>query len=148
MDLTFRPAIKSDKKEVKRFYKKQQYSAKFMGLDHCFIIEKDNTIIASAIISKLTEDNQQCFLHALVVDKNYQKIGLATELLKYATNHLATKEQLTAIVCFCSPDLIPLYQKTGFNLLTQGDLNQTLCSRYLLYRKKQSDLVIAAISYG
>ena len=147
MNLIFRQAIKADKKEIKRFYKKQQYSAKFMGLDHCFIAEKDTIIIASVIISKLTDNNQQYFLHALAVDRSYQNQGLASKLLKYATNHIATKEQPTAIVCFCNPDLIPLYQKTGFNLLTQEELKQTLYSRYLLYRNKQSDLVIAAISY-
>ena len=147
MNLTFRQALKADKKEIKRFYKQQHYSAKFMGLDQCYIVEDNNHIIASVIISQLTENNQQYFLHALVVNTCYQKQGLATKLLKYSTNHNAITEKPDSIVCFCSVDIISLYQKSGFKVLSQKALNHTLFSRYLLYRKKQHNLTITAILY-
>ena len=147
MNLIFRQANKTDKKDIKRFYKSQQYSAKFMGLDHCFIIEYKCEIVASVIISQLNQQNQQYFLHALVVNSCYQKQGFASKLLKYATDEISTVHKPALIVCFCDANLIFLYQKCGFKLLSENALNQILHSRFLLYKNKVNDLSIVAISY-
>lgn len=162
--LTLRCASKADKKAIKRFYHQQHYSAKFKGLDTCYLIEvandcapehrvecqnkpfKENTkeIIACAIISQLEPNNSQLFLHALVVHKNYQQNGLATQLLSYAIDAKMknSKKEITSIVCFCEPSLTSLYLKSHFICMSHEVLNPILNVRYHTYLKKESELKI------
>ena len=145
-------AIKSDKKSLHRFYKSQQYSAKFMGLDKSYIIKSPITgdIIASVIISKIRAYNHQYFLHALVVDALYQNKGLATALI----NYVSTIHQ--PLVCFSIKSLSKLYLQAGMKeLITElvepehidvakgkFKLSTELSTRYSVYSKKQKSLTV------
>jgi N-acetylglutamate synthase-like GNAT family acetyltransferase len=161
---TLRCASKADKKAIKSFYHQQHYSAKFKGLDTSYLIEgtndcapehrferqnkpfKENAkeIIACVIISQLEPNNSQLFLHALVVNKNYQKNGLATQLLNYAITAKVknSKEDITSIVCFCESSLISLYLKSHFICVSHEVLNPILNARYHTYLKKEPELKI------
>jgi len=133
-------AKKTDKKSILRFYKSQHYSARFIGLDYCYLVKKDEKIIASVMVSQITTDNSQYFLHALVVDKNHQKQGIATKLV----NHVNQTHQ--PVVCFAQPELSRFYHQCkmpelAIHLLT-SQLNEHLSLRFQQYQKKQSDLKV------
>ena len=132
-------ATKTDKKAVLRFYKSQRYSARFLGGDHCYLIKKQDVIIASVIVSTIQSNNRQCFLHALVVEKAFQHQGLASLLIQHCqTMHCP-------IVCFCLPQLSVLYTHYDFKLLSSKAINSLLCAdllqRFKRYQAKQSELV-------
>ncbi len=133
-------ADKSEKKAILRFYKAQHYSARFIGLDSCYVIKKDQHIIASVIISKIQPSNKQNLLHALVVAQAYRGQGLASHLLQYIT------QQSANLVCFAKAELAPLYSKHGFTALAANQANSVLSSelfkRYQKYQTKQPTLTI------
>ena len=133
-------AEKSEKKSILRFYKSQQYSARFIGLDKCYLVKNDGNIIASVIISKIHPDNQQYFLHALVVDKHFRQQGIAHELLaKVMANY-------RPMVCFCQSSLRFFYQECGWQLvsLTQLDrqLTEYISIRFHRYQKNGAELEV------
>jgi len=127
-------AVKSDKKTIKQFYRRQHYSASFMGFDTVYFIKHNEIIIASVIISQFKQCNVQHFLHALVVDKQYQNCGLATQLLNY--HHIHAQQ----IICFAAKQLKELYLNANYNLASSEQLNETNLLRYQQYRKSKSDL--------
>lgn len=133
-------ANKSDKKSILRFYKAQQYSARFLGLDHCYIIKNNEKIIASVIVSYIDKSNPMGFLHALVVDKTFQHQGLASQLIKY------TEKQHPTMVCFANESLTPLYLKSLFTKLPQAQYRKTLAEhlfvRFNRYQIKQPQLKV------
>lgn len=156
-------ATKSDKKALKRFYKNQHYSASFIGFDSAYIILDNEQIIASAIVSYSTSDNNQALLHALVVAKPYQKQGIATELIniikqQHCHNH---SNKHSSIVCFTKPELAIFYQALSFKKLTQeqapnspiiSDENNLITDvnfkRFNAYRKKNPALTVCFFSEG
>jgi len=144
-------AKKSDKKAIQAFYKQQHYSAKLLGLDHCYLIYSRNKvsdlatplepsdIIACVIVSQLESNNSQFFLHGLVVERSNQKQGLATCLIKHAlTNH-------NTIVCFAQPSLSKLYTQHGMTVISEEMISETLTPllklRFCAYRKKHASLL-------
>lgn len=131
-------ATKPDKKAVLRFYKSQQYSARFIGFDRCYIMRQDDTIFASVIVSAAEPSSEQYLLHALVSDKHYRGRGLASSLIKHCLS------QNTQLVCFCQPSLTTLYTQHGFKQLSENDvelkLNTHLQMRFSQYRNKYSAL--------
>lgn len=147
--LTIALASKSDKKDILRFYKANNYSARFIGFDKCYLIKKNQVIIASVIVSKARLDQQesaernsksQYFLDALVVAPTYQKQGLATQLVKHSlTLH-------SSLVCFSDASLAPLYLKQGFKALSdslvKNNLTIELFKRFQQYSKHQSGLKV------
>ncbi|WP_371373274.1 GNAT family N-acetyltransferase [Thalassotalea aquiviva] len=127
-------ADKNVRKNIKRFYKQQHYSASFMGYDRCFYIAKPNQdIIASVILSEIEHVN---FLHALVVDKAYQKQGFASQLIDQCANIG------TPIFCFADNKLDRLYQSKGFHLGQESQLPDALAKRWHSYVKKSPNLLI------
>ncbi|WP_206486405.1 GNAT family N-acetyltransferase [Thalassotalea sp. G2M2-11] len=133
-------ADKTDKKSVLRFYKQQHYSARYLGFDHVYIIEYDNNIIAAVMVSNIKPNANVSLLHALVVDKAYQRQGLATKLLQHVFKHHGT------IICFAQPFLAPLYQSVAMATLTLAQIEQQLSPelylRYLAYKKSQPKLQV------
>ena len=133
-------AEKADKKDIKRFYKSQRYSAGFLGDDRCFLVRESNVnnapIIAAVIVSYCTTSP---FLHALVVDIKHQKQGLATALIKHCQQHF------DSLVCFCEPKLASLYLANQFQLLTDFQLSnhlpEQLTSRFQSYRQHTQSLL-------
>lgn len=122
----------TNKKQIKRFYKSQHYAASFIGFDKSYQVLDDEKIIASAIISYQVEENQQALLHALVVDKAYQHMGIATQLISYICKLHSN------IVCFCSPELTKLYQQCNFNLCSEANLCEINKFRFSLYKNQKS----------
>ncbi len=142
-------ANKSDKKDILRFYKANNYSARFIGFDHCYLIKNDHVIVASVIVSLGKAKHSNCasalgnlqyFLHALVVDPTYQKQGLAARLLHYSLTHHRP------LVCFADCSLSPLYLKQGFTALSAGLIKKTLTielfNRFQQYTKQNNKLTV------
>ena len=128
-------AEKSDKKAIKRFYKQQKYSASFIGFDHCYFIKHHNQIVACVIISFIRENHLQALLHALVVDKNYQGLGLAKQLIFNIDCHYKS------LVCLADKTLTLFYQKLGFKHSTPNQINEDIEQRYLQYVQKNKTLL-------
>ena len=129
-------AQKSDKKAVMRFYKQQRYSARLMGFDHTYIIRDGDYIIAAAIASYLTAENNTGFLHGLVVDKNRQKAGLGKKLLE----HCSFLHQ--PLICFADQSLSAFYLSASFKPIVSSQLNDLLQQRYHVYKKHHTNLII------
>ncbi|GAA0819849.1 hypothetical protein GCM10009111_24450 [Colwellia asteriadis] len=138
-DLSITKALKSDKKAILRFYKSQQYSARFIGLDQAYLIKSENVIIACVIISQLTPTNEQYFLHGLVVAKSHQRQGIARLLLQHVQN------SHQPLVCFTQPILAPLYLSENMIQVSEKSvelkLSPAVYTRYQTYLKTQSCLV-------
>ncbi len=124
-------ADRSDKKCVKRFYKANNYSANFMGNDHCYLIKVENKIIATVIISNIDDIN---FLHGLVVTKEYQHKGLASQLLA----HSSSKHSM--IYCFADLSLNSLYTANSYEQIDTSQLSEALLTRFNNYQNKNSQL--------
>lgn len=107
-------ALKSDKKDILRFYKLQQYSARFIGQDHCYIIKDDNKVIASVLISAGQQGSKFWLLHALVVEKPMHGNKLASLLIQAVIKHNFHNEGLSKIICFADVKLQQLYLKNNF----------------------------------
>lgn len=133
--LSITTASKTDKKDILRFYKQQHYSARFLGFDHCYVIKSNQQIIASVIVSMITQNNNQAFLHALVVDTNYRHQHLASMLLQHCIR------QHLELVCFAQLSLAPLYINNGFVQAKINSLTPELQQRYQRYLAKNSDLL-------
>ena len=131
-------AGKTDKKDIKRFYKQQHYNASFIGQDRTFLIKDNHLIVAAVIVSLISTDNHQALLHGLLVNKTYRKQNLATTLLNF------TSKQYDALICFAEPAQEKFYIKRGFSIEHQQHLSPCLLSRYLAYKKKKTDLLIFA----
>ncbi|NQZ82565.1 MAG: GNAT family N-acetyltransferase [Colwellia sp.] len=129
-------ADKSDKKIIKQFYRLQHYSASYMGFDTVYFIKHNDIIIASVIISQLNKCNSQHILHALVVDKQYQNCGLATQLLNY--HHIHAQQ----IICFAVKELSMLYINANYYLASSKQLNETNLLRYQQYQKSKPNLQV------
>ncbi|MDO6428711.1 GNAT family N-acetyltransferase [Thalassotalea sp. 1_MG-2023] len=135
-DLVIDTATKADKKTIKRFYKTHGFAASFMGYDSCYIIKQnDDEIIAAIIVSQLVKGNQQALLHGLYVSCKYRNEGLATKLLE----HCIIKHKI--LVCFANNNLQELYQKVGFSMLQEKEveqhLNTSLITRFNHYQQNQ-----------
>jgi len=131
-------ALKSEKKDILRFYKSQRYPARFIGLDHCYTIKEKHSIIASVIVSFLSDENKQPFLHALVTNKQYHHQGIASQLL----HHIQT--QHPKVVCFADKSLRLFYLKNNMIEIEQDSVKQCLTEplflRFQSYQKKQQQL--------
>ena len=133
-------AEKSNKKAILRFYKSQNYSASFLGYDQCYFICDKQIIIAAMIVSKIAAKHQHYFLHALVVDNQYQRQGLASQLLRHAL-------QITQpLICFANESLSSFYMQNNMLKLTHDQivkkLPEHLFLRFERYRKKQLQLKV------
>lgn len=120
-DKTIRFSANAAKNDIKRFYRHQNYSAKFKGYDQVFFaiqsekqaIEcQSENIIASVIISQLKQDHKQALLHGLVVDNVHRGKKLGTKLINYALKQCSLPVE--HIVCFAEPRLAPFYVNCGF----------------------------------
>lgn len=133
-------AEKPDKKAILRFYKEQNYSASFIGFDKVYYIKKNQKIIASMIISKISNEHHHEFLHALVVDKHFQLQGVASKLLKFAL------AQHKPLICFANEALSHFYIKNSMLKLANDrepvEVPEHLLLRLKSYRKKQSQLKV------
>ena len=131
-------AGKTDKKDIKRFYKQQHYNASFIGQDRTFLIKDNHLIVAAVIVSLISTDNRQALLHGLLVNKTYRKQNLATTLLNFVS------KEYNDLVCFAVPAQENFYLKRGFSIEHQQHLSPCLLSRYLAYKKNKTDLQIFA----
>ncbi|WP_448550041.1 GNAT family N-acetyltransferase [Thalassotalea fusca] len=137
MQVVIIKADKEDKKAIKRFYKHQHYSASFMGLDTAYIAKQQEEIVGAVIVSRIVEDNQQPLLHGLVVDRQYQRLGIAQLLLNQC------QANFNEIRCFASPRLAEFYHKVKFVQGGETDLSPTLALRYQQYSCKQALWIFA-----
>ncbi|GHE98014.1 GNAT family N-acetyltransferase [Thalassotalea profundi] len=136
MTLHIITAGKNDKKRILNFYKQQHYSARFLGLDHTYFIKEGELIIACVIVSYITKNNPQGFLHALVVDKKYMGRKLASKLIHHCIR------QHPILICFAGQSLTPLYLKNKFTKGNINTLSNELLLRFNVYFNKDKQLVI------
>lgn len=158
MNSHFRFAQISDKKQLKRFYKQEHYSAGFKGFDIAYGVFDKEQLISAVIISQLTPDNTQALLHGLVTKKIKQNQGHASKLLNYClvsyqkvgladiTDNLSNISNISntmeSIVCFIEPKLRAFYLQHQFTEQPITALNDTLKPRFNAYQKYQADLLI------
>lgn len=143
----FSLATKSDKSTIKRFYKEQSYSARFIGHDFGYLLYREETIIGSALISTITAASTQALLHGLVVANGHQQRGLGSQLLDFAlSQYQQLRQGPRTVIAFCQSDLLSFYQKHNFFVTDSNKLNRLLAPRYHSYQKKQSDLLIVCKS--
>ena len=137
MTLAIQKAQKTDKKDLLRFYKQQQYSARFLGYDQAFFIKTNNNshIIAAVIISTINEHSPQTLLHALVVDKKHRHQQLASALLQHCISQRLT------LVCFADKALTRLYINNGFSAVAPTTLTVELQQRFVSYHTKNTHLM-------
>ncbi|XQW86397.1 GNAT family N-acetyltransferase [Thalassotalea piscium] len=128
-------ATKSDKKKILAFYKKQRYSARFLGFDQSYFITKSDDIIACVIVSKINANNSQLFLHALVTDKQHTHQKLASRLLQHCADNYHS------LICFADQSLTPLYANNNFTLVSSNDLCEELKHRFTIYQAKNKYLL-------
>ena len=139
-------ATKADKKDIVRFYKNKRYAASYIGQDHCYFIKADNEIIACAMVSAGQENGEYWLLHALVVNKEYQDRGIASQLLQTICAKKCRHEQIQChqILCFADTALSTFYYSNQFiNYNAEHDIAQLpkeFKHRYVSYRKKQKSL--------
>lgn len=141
-------ATKYHKNAIKRFYQDIPYAYSYMGLDQTFIIKEPitNQIIASVMVSKLSPDNPQYFLHALGVGFEYRQQGLASLLLKTVNTHFSQLKAASAhpvdLIAFAEQNLTSFYLKQGYISVQEDALLPCLGSRYLSYKKTKKSLSI------
>ncbi|QBG36720.1 GNAT family N-acetyltransferase [Litorilituus sediminis] len=140
---TILQATKADKKAILRFYKQQHYSARFIGLDHCYFIKHQNIIIACVIVSKLTQDNPQYLMHALFVDKEFRQQSLASQLIQHVTS------KHSPLICFAKQALSKLYLINNMRAIcdtqAQSSLSTALQLRFNSYKNKEPSLTVFAL---
>ncbi|WP_077342851.1 GNAT family N-acetyltransferase [Pseudocolwellia agarivorans] len=131
-------ATKQDKKDIKRFYKDNNYSASFMGYDHTYIIRRDSIIIGSVIISYITNNSQYGLLHALLITELHRRKGYAQLLIK------ALQNEHSHIICFADKKLQRLYIDMGFkkNVNSEFPIPNYLLKKFNNYLRNKKDLKI------
>ena len=134
MTLLISVACKDDKKSIKRFYKKNHYSASFMGGDTCFVASENNDIVGAVIVSTLENNSSHPFLHALVIDKPIRGCGIASKLLIFAQQNFKT------LTCFSDQSLQNLYVKNKFIMENKNALPRSLAERFCKYQNKTPNL--------
>ena len=138
-------AIKSDKKDIFRFYKAQGYSASFIGQDQCYLVKKNNLIIAAAIISAGKTKTDFYLLHALVTDENYRGNKIASAIIKTIGNETNELKQTIyrKIICFADNSLQRFYRSNHFINYGEENIKQLPAEfqhRLCRYRIKQKTL--------
>ena len=137
-------ALKSDKKDIMRFYKSQQYSARFIGKDHCYIVKLNNKIVASVILSAGQVCGDYWLLHGLVIDKVMRGKKIASVILQAIINSEHLGDKFKKIICFADVALQGLYKKNLFVTYNSTaeikTLPQELKQRFKRYQSKQPNL--------
>ncbi|WP_286261294.1 GNAT family N-acetyltransferase [Thalassotalea atypica] len=147
MNIKFTLAPKHNKASIKRFYRQQNYNARFKGLDYCFIATIDDDIIGCLIISQLIPHNHQLLLHGLVTHNQQQGLGVASQLLEFSVFYMkkTNSESTSELFCFADESLSDFYSKSGFSMVDACLLNEELGHRYSAYKKYNKALVIFKI---
>lgn len=143
---TLSKALKTDKKDILRFYKAQHYPASYIGQDHGYIVKVDGPIIASAIISAGQQTAGFWLLHGLVINKAQRgsKIGSLVLQAIVAEKSTDKSQSYEKIVCFADKALHRFYEKNNFrvyNTVAEIDkLPGEFKKRLISYQKKQPNL--------
>ncbi|MBA6222658.1 MULTISPECIES: GNAT family N-acetyltransferase [unclassified Colwellia] len=139
-------AVKTDKKDILRFYKNQQYAASFIGHDQCYIVKMDKLIIASVIISAGQEPGSFWLLHGLVTDKAQRGKNIASLMLHaiISDKNERKKARYKNIICFADEALQTFYLSNHFiHYNTRDDIAQLpieFKQRLIRYRERQKNL--------
>lgn len=142
-------ADNQDKASIKRFYKRNNYSASYMGHDTCYIVEsglnkpnkknEKSELLAAVIVSAIKEDSRQFLLHALVIDESFRRQKLASDIL---ASELFRSTNQQDLVCFAESNLEPFYIGLGFKVIQENGLESHLQQRYQSYKKKRPSLLV------
>jgi hypothetical protein len=139
-------AVKTDKKDILRFYKNQQYAASFIGHDQCYIVKIDQCIIASVIISAGQNPGNFWLLHGLVTDKAQRGKNIASFILHAIVSDKNERKQARYknIICFADKALKAFYSSNHFILYnTSEDIAQLpveFKQRLIRYRERNKYL--------
>ncbi|TWX63988.1 GNAT family N-acetyltransferase [Colwellia sp. C1TZA3] len=139
-------ALKTDKKDIFRFYKNQQYAASFIGQDQCYMVKVDQLIIASAIVSGGQEADKFWLLHGLVTDKDQRSKNIASLILHTIISDKNEQKQAKYenLICFADKELQTFYLSNHFisyNTCDEVDqLPVEFKQRMIRYQEKQKNL--------
>jgi hypothetical protein len=139
-------AVKTDKKDILRFYKNQQYAASFIGHDQCYIVKIDQCIIASVIISAGQEPSNFWLLHGLVTDKTQRGKNIASLIIHTIISDKNERQQARYkhLICFADKALQAFYLSNHFTLYNTCDdiaqLPLEFKQRLIRYRERKKDL--------
>lgn len=139
-------ALKTDKKDIFRFYKNQQYAASFIGQDQCYMVKVDQLIIASAIVSGGQEVDKFWLLHGLVTDKDQRSKNIASLILHtiISDENEQKKARYENLICFADKELQEFYLSNHFisyNTCDEVDrLPVEFKQRLIRYQEKQKNL--------
>jgi GNAT superfamily N-acetyltransferase len=139
-------AVKTDKKDILRFYKNQQYTASFIGHDQCYIVKINQFIIASVIISAGREPGDFWLLHGLVTDKAQRGKNIASLMLHAIISDKNERKQARYkhLICFANEALQKFYLSNHFIRYNTDDeiaqLPVEFKQRLIRYREKQKNL--------
>lgn len=149
-------AKRSDKKSILRFYKENNYSARFIGFDSCYLIKAQDKIIASVIISKgnvqqesppAANSGEQSAVSSTITSKapvmnsnTHLENSITQQYLLHAlfvAPHYRKQGHAEALlehalnyhqklVCFAKPSLAKLYLNNGFTILKDNLIEPSL----------------------
>ena len=94
-----------------------EYKSRDDDVKNIYLYFKDGMIVGmiTLLIEQKLIHNGACVAHIedLVIDKHYQKQGIASELIQYCLKQISS-DKCYKIILNCKKDLIPFYIKKGF----------------------------------
>lgn len=121
---------------VNQFYKKQKHKGSASGDERVFIIEQDETIIASVRLVPLEDDY---WLRSLYVEQALQGQSLGSQLLHFVSTHIKQ-----TIYCFPYLHLDHFYQQAGYEPIDHDNMPHALQQLYLRYNRKGQGILAMA----
>lgn len=141
-NLKIQKSNKANKKDIQRFYKLNNYSARYIGYDHTYTVTLEDKIIGAVIISYQSDNNHYALLHALLIAPSHRNKGYAKQLiLKVLNDH-------HHIICFAERGLERLYVNHGFSEEASNNLPDYLIRRYESYVNKNKELIVFISNKG
>ncbi len=122
--------------QLNRFYKRNGHKGKARADDLCFWLEEDEVIVAAL---RLTPEQEYSLMRGVWVDKQRQREGLGSELIRRSFAFWPT------LPCYCFPyaHLERFYHQLGFsNAGSTPSPPQKLSMQLTRYRARGEDLLL------
>lgn len=127
MSFTF--VLLDDTTTALHFYKAHRDKTRFSQGDKAFVLLDGKQIVAALKLSRISEQSQNdaltphCFfMRSVLVDPNYRRQGLALSLIQQTLQYVKERHEPVRIICFPFSHLQSLYERCGFQPITEKDL--------------------------
>lgn len=118
---------------VNKFYRSQKHKGRANGDERVFVVFNGDEIIASV---RLLPQQGYLWLRSLYVKSELRGQKIGEKLLAFV--HDQVKEK---IYCFPYDHLLPFYQRSGYLLLSDTDLPESLRQLFLRYKSNGSKII-------